>query len=1061
MSWLVGWEHRKQINITGSVGAGTDYQIKLIVGESSGSGVVDFHVENHSLSFPSDKNVSGDLRFTDNDGNTVLKFWVEKVEGVTPNRKAVIWVKISDDLGSNQYIYCYYRKSSPSNVSNGEQTFVLFDDFEGGSLDTGKWDLSGVVSVGSSEVTLNNDDTILSKNKYGFSHSFHCRAKADEQDTAFLDVRDTLSNHDENLRIANSDITFPNDFDKYFLVTFKNSVEHNYYEDNWEDFRNTYYNYCIRRIANNKVVFEQENHSSIYADSNYISTQDLGIGMWVWDSTQESTLICDWCFIKKCIDSEPAYGSSGNEQCRKTITSDAKIKVLDNQKTISSDAKIVNRIQKTISSDAKIKKIDNQKIITSDAVIKHTIQKIITSNAFIKYFKNFYGQCKVKCGSEKDFYIQLKVNQPLPINPTNLNCQDLQTGEAIKLTWDGSNYGWNVYKWDGVDWISQNLTLIKGNEYVVGNLVSGVSYDFKIKGVNGEGILSTGTDVLGCIPTWDIEHYTSPIFEIKIDGNPQSDAILENVELAYGSSFSTARFYIPKKPGTAGLLDVDKQLVEVYINNHLVFTGYLVRKTGIIQANNQRVNYLAISKLWEYTWDTIGENINTPKGDEDLPIAINKAMEEADVPLLFGVGGDNEIYGEIACADMTKLEFIESMIRYAGNYRIYVSPDGIVSLYQIDNYHNSRNFEIGKHILSYNITKDITDKIKKVTAYSDNVLKDEGAYVTIHKYDYRVRFPDAVGDGQTYINVYIKANNEHSVLSDIEIYAGVNEKPRVIKYLEGIPAILPGHVGLDEWEDGSTNGKFAVLEYEDYSPEWVSATTHIKYNKYGDVAESHIQPSPMVYKTKIKKYKAKFIVLDASGNPKEEEYDVWLMEKPEELLSSINVKYECQLKDSKLSKKKEDVGYLNRTLHTGVIPKDTKKENNISDINEYLQERADSEFNRMQHNENGGSITVLGDEMLDLRTKIFINGKSMEVERIVHDFSSGFMTRLDLTIEQFYKGESQIRRGKTAETKKVTKKNQAITHKLKYDKNKYENLIGLLGQGKAKLKESGTAHLTD
>ncbi|MCD6143602.1 BNR-4 repeat-containing protein, partial [Thermococcus sp.] len=75
------WQYRKKLTINGSSGAGTNYQVLLKVGESSGASGCDFHVEGHSANFPSDTNQSGDLRFTDNDGITLLSFWVEKVEG--------------------------------------------------------------------------------------------------------------------------------------------------------------------------------------------------------------------------------------------------------------------------------------------------------------------------------------------------------------------------------------------------------------------------------------------------------------------------------------------------------------------------------------------------------------------------------------------------------------------------------------------------------------------------------------------------------------------------------------------------------------------------------------------------------------------------------------------------------------------------------------------------------------------------------------------------------------------------------------------------------------------
>jgi len=139
MAWLSGWQHRKSVTISGSTGAGTNYQVPLKVGESSGATGYNFHLNGHSASFPSDKNQGGDLRFTSSDGSTLLDFWVESVSGTSPNRVAYVWVKVSADLGTNQDIYCYYGNSAATNVSNGDNTFLLFDDFDDGVISSTKW----------------------------------------------------------------------------------------------------------------------------------------------------------------------------------------------------------------------------------------------------------------------------------------------------------------------------------------------------------------------------------------------------------------------------------------------------------------------------------------------------------------------------------------------------------------------------------------------------------------------------------------------------------------------------------------------------------------------------------------------------------------------------------------------------------------------------------------------------------------------------------------------------------------------------------------------------------
>ena len=138
MSWLGNWKYRKEIEITGSAGAGTDYQVKLKVGESSGSSSYDFHVEGHAI-FPSGRGKSGDLIFTADDGISLIPFWTEKVAGESPNRVAEIWVKVAEDLGTDKTIYCYYGNPDSANNASGVDTFILFDEFETLTYDPALW----------------------------------------------------------------------------------------------------------------------------------------------------------------------------------------------------------------------------------------------------------------------------------------------------------------------------------------------------------------------------------------------------------------------------------------------------------------------------------------------------------------------------------------------------------------------------------------------------------------------------------------------------------------------------------------------------------------------------------------------------------------------------------------------------------------------------------------------------------------------------------------------------------------------------------------------------------
>jgi hypothetical protein len=163
---LSGWAYRKKITIAGSAGAGTNYQVLLKVGESSGTTGADFNLNGLSAKFPSSKNDGGDLRFTASDGVTLQDFWVESVSGTSPNRVAYVWVEVSEDLGTNRDIYVYFGNPNATNVSNGNNTFLLFDDFDGTSLDTNKWQV--VVQDDTTSYSLSNSILTISSSRSSY-----------------------------------------------------------------------------------------------------------------------------------------------------------------------------------------------------------------------------------------------------------------------------------------------------------------------------------------------------------------------------------------------------------------------------------------------------------------------------------------------------------------------------------------------------------------------------------------------------------------------------------------------------------------------------------------------------------------------------------------------------------------------------------------------------------------------------------------------------------------------------------------------------------------------------
>ena len=129
--WLSGWSKCDEHNLTGSSGAGTNYQVRIVVHYGAGTNNSE-HVYCNSLC----KTDFGDIRFTSGGGTTLLDYWVQTQ---VDSNYAVVWVEVSANLNINQMICFYYGNASATTLSNGANTFLFFEDFEGSTLDTNKW----------------------------------------------------------------------------------------------------------------------------------------------------------------------------------------------------------------------------------------------------------------------------------------------------------------------------------------------------------------------------------------------------------------------------------------------------------------------------------------------------------------------------------------------------------------------------------------------------------------------------------------------------------------------------------------------------------------------------------------------------------------------------------------------------------------------------------------------------------------------------------------------------------------------------------------------------------
>lgn len=178
----VGWPYRQRITISnGNSYDLTDYQVKIILDGSNVGQNFDW------------SRGGADLRFFDEAGNK-LSYWLEKWDEV--NKQAVVWVKVKlIKANSSITIYMYYGNTAAQSESDGNAVFEFFDDFEGTSLDTSKWEAfasGGNYSVANSYVTLspvpNQTNAVALRSNVQFVNDIIVEAKVNPTSNTYYDM---------------------------------------------------------------------------------------------------------------------------------------------------------------------------------------------------------------------------------------------------------------------------------------------------------------------------------------------------------------------------------------------------------------------------------------------------------------------------------------------------------------------------------------------------------------------------------------------------------------------------------------------------------------------------------------------------------------------------------------------------------------------------------------------------------------------------------------------------------------------------------------------------------
>lgn len=116
MVWLTNWNYRKTITISNAGSTLSDYQVLITTDTAT------------LISAGKMQSDCRDIRFTDDDGSTLLSYWIESGQNTASTK---IWVKIPS-IPTSKTIYLYYNNPTATSTASSYQSFWLITngDFE-------------------------------------------------------------------------------------------------------------------------------------------------------------------------------------------------------------------------------------------------------------------------------------------------------------------------------------------------------------------------------------------------------------------------------------------------------------------------------------------------------------------------------------------------------------------------------------------------------------------------------------------------------------------------------------------------------------------------------------------------------------------------------------------------------------------------------------------------------------------------------------------------------------------------------------------------------------------
>lgn len=523
--------------------------------------------------------------------------------------------------------------------------------------------------------------------------------------------------------------------------------------------------------------------------------------------------------------------------------------------------------------------------------------------------------------------------------------------------------------------------------------------------------------------------FSTPTWSIKVNGTPNTDAVLERIVLQYGPTPSSAVFSIQQDPDT-GSFPAYNDNIEVIVNGRSVLKGKIKGITSKIQTQGLQKTFTVLSTL-----TTLLEKVVDPDNkDFNAPIVKEKELPEDDrlsareiLSQILGFipsGTPDEDPGELHLTDLTHANAVEAVVRRLGNFKLFWNQNtDLLEIYKFGQGGDiTRQFEKGVNIIDLAITenrKAVVDKLTLIGApklvrvqkiVDTSIEPDENG---VHRITFNITDANPrniIVEGSQRAQPSFAEQTIEVSPSDMGLPPGtalVSTLPEgsnvpVITEVVGVPvwptfgfSIPPGNT---QGDNGTRHALKEIIIAPSFFGILGSKPDYISKN----LTKVFVSDAPKIWETRTV---TAFVDNTVLGIDRFGKTSVSVLTALFWFRGAIRVTY---TREEDAPTFTSGSGATERTLTDTQyqIVEDfvsSPSFTNEAKVLERMQERLDAEFERVNRPNIGGSITIPGDETVDLKSSVLVTGTKLDVVSVVHSFTRGFTTTVTLTNEPFFR----------------------------------------------------------